>query len=130
MCFGHKHIVCRNNEYGIDSLNLDQRLLNCLKKEGYTKYFPIQKYVIPAIIRGYHTKRDVAVCAPTGSGKTLAYILPICHILGMKYMHCKKKKCVTFFFEYQAYSNAMLGVKNVIEIEEPCYKNTKHIKKN
>ena len=66
--------------YALDSLKLDNRLMEVLMKEGYTSWFPVQTTVIPAVIRGNIQKRDIAVCAPTGSGKTLSYVLPICHV--------------------------------------------------
>ena len=48
---------------------------------GVSKFFPVQRAVIPAVIRDnvapFLLPRDVCVSAPTGSGKTLAYALPI-----------------------------------------------------
>lgn len=72
-----------SNDHSLNSLRLDYRLINTLKSEGYKSYFPVQKNVIPAIMRGIIQKRDIAVCAPTGSGKTLSYVLPICHVCFM-----------------------------------------------
>ena len=67
-------------DHSLSALRLDSRLIDALKFDGYKSYFPVQRNVIPAVIRGMTQKRDIAVCAPTGSGKTLSYILPICHV--------------------------------------------------
>ena len=69
-----------SEDHSLNSLRLDSRLIKLLKSEGYESYFPVQKNVIPAVVRGIIQKRDIAVCAPTGSGKTLSYVLPICHV--------------------------------------------------
>ena len=69
-----------SENHSLNSLRLDSRLIKLLKSERYESYFPVQKNVIPAVVRGIIQKRDIAVCAPTGSGKTLSYVLPICHV--------------------------------------------------
>eukprot|EP01134_Creolimax_fragrantissima_P000061 CFRG0061T1 len=62
-------------------LELDTRVVHTLKREGVTHFFPIQRHVIPLMLRaglspGTHPG-DVCVSAPTGSGKTLAYVVPV-----------------------------------------------------
>ncbi len=56
-----------------ESLNLDARLLQAVRKEKYLKPTPVQAEAIPLALEG----RDILARAKTGSGKTAAYILPI-----------------------------------------------------
>jgi len=53
--------------------NLPLSLTSTLEKQNIKSPFPIQKAVIPRVLRG----EDVLGIAKTGSGKTLAYVLPI-----------------------------------------------------
>jgi hypothetical protein len=69
--------------------NLPKFLVDNLKADSYTHFFPIQCMVIPDVIeseRNAHLRgaRDVCCHAPTGSGKTLAFVLPILTVLHKK----------------------------------------------
>ena len=55
------------------SLGLSPSLLKALAVQNYTQPYPIQKEVIPAILK----RKDVLGIAPTGSGKTAGYALPL-----------------------------------------------------
>jgi len=57
--------------------NLREFLIENIKKSGYTKPTPIQKYSIPIIT----AKRDLMACAQTGSGKSASFILPILNVI-------------------------------------------------
>jgi ATP-dependent RNA helicase DeaD len=54
-------------------LNIDETLVNTLKRKGYINPTPIQEQAIPLLLEG----RDVIAQAQTGTGKTLAFLLPI-----------------------------------------------------
>src|SRR4030042_1609979 len=56
-----------------ESLKIDNKILELLKKAGFEKPTPIQKECIPAIKQG----KDVIAQSETGSGKTLAFAIPI-----------------------------------------------------
>lgn len=73
-------LIEQKSDNSLNCLNIDNRLLSILKTEGYTKYLPVQRAVIPSIVRGFILKRDILMCSPTGSGKTLAYVLPLLHV--------------------------------------------------
>ncbi|XP_060554216.1 LOW QUALITY PROTEIN: ATP-dependent RNA helicase DDX51-like, partial [Ruditapes philippinarum] len=70
-----------------DMPGLAPDLVEKLKENKITHFFPVQRHVIPALlessITGFHIGRagyrpsDICVSAPTGSGKTLAFVLPI-----------------------------------------------------
>ncbi len=54
-------------------LELNQRILDAVKEEGYVTPSPIQQQAIPPALLG----RDILGCAQTGTGKTAAFAIPI-----------------------------------------------------
>lgn len=54
-----------------EECNFSGLLLDNIKKSGYSKPTPVQKYAISAISSG----RDVMACAQTGSGKTVSRLI-------------------------------------------------------
>jgi ATP-dependent RNA helicase RhlE len=52
--------------------SLSPRLLEILEKEGFAEPTPIQKALLPVLLKG----ENAIASAQTGSGKTLAYLLP------------------------------------------------------
>lgn len=60
---------------------LPTKVLDVMKKCGYTKPTPIQAQAIPAVMAG----RDMIGIARTGSGKTLGFVLPMLrHVLDQR----------------------------------------------
>jgi len=59
------------------SLGLSHPLLQAVAAQNYTQPYPIQKEVIPAILKG----KDVLGIARTGSGKTAGFVLPILEMI-------------------------------------------------
>jgi superfamily II DNA/RNA helicase len=59
-------------------LDLDPRIQKGIKNRGFIKPTPIQKTVIPTILKG---TCDVVAMARTGSGKTLAFLAPSLSLL-------------------------------------------------
>jgi len=58
-----------------EEFNLNQGILNQLKKMGFETPTPIQEQAIPIVLEG----KDVMGLAQTGTGKTAAFALPILH---------------------------------------------------
>jgi ATP-dependent RNA helicase RhlE len=56
-----------------DSFGLSAALLDALADQKYTRPYPIQEAVIPAVLN----RKDVLGIAQTGSGKTAGYVLPV-----------------------------------------------------
>ncbi len=62
------------------SLGLSPRLITALSELNFQNPYPIQKQVIPEVLKG----KDVLGIAQTGSGKTASYVLPVLSILEKK----------------------------------------------
>ena len=58
-----------------DELQLDPKLLQALKKKGFSVPTSVQAACIPEALSG----KDLVAQARTGTGKTLAYVLPALH---------------------------------------------------
>ncbi|VBB32467.1 unnamed protein product [Acanthocheilonema viteae] len=56
-----------------DELQLHPWIQENIKKLGYAKPTPVQKYSIPSLL----SCRDLMSCAQTGSGKTAAFLVPL-----------------------------------------------------
>ncbi|VIO88339.1 ATP-dependent RNA helicase An3, putative [Brugia malayi] len=76
-----------------DELQLHPWIQENIKKSGYTKPTPVQKYSIPSLLNC----RDLMSCAQTGSGKTAAFLIPVInHIIqneptAMKMSHMNRR---------------------------------------
>ena len=55
-----------------EELKLDSRLLDAVKKSGFTEPTDIQREAIPVVLSG----ADLMASAQTGTGKTAAFVLP------------------------------------------------------
>jgi ATP-dependent RNA helicase DDX3X len=56
-----------------DDLELHEWIRENIKKSGYDRPTPVQKYSIPTL----NGRRDLMSCAQTGSGKTAAFLVPV-----------------------------------------------------
>ncbi|OON90951.1 MAG: hypothetical protein ATN34_00595 [Epulopiscium sp. Nele67-Bin002] len=65
--------------------NINERLVEGLKKQNIQTPMPIQVKAIDKILEG----KDVVIEACTGSGKTLAYLLPIMHRMNTSVKQCQ-----------------------------------------
>eukprot|EP00929_Paragymnodinium_shiwhaense_P118656 TRINITY_DN9056_c0_g1_i1.p1 TRINITY_DN9056_c0_g1~~TRINITY_DN9056_c0_g1_i1.p1 ORF type:complete len:1085 (-),score=232.84 TRINITY_DN9056_c0_g1_i1:73-3327(-) len=52
---------------------MPEELINNVRRCGYERPTPVQRYAVPAGVIG----RDMMVCAQTGSGKTAAFLIPV-----------------------------------------------------
>ena len=71
---------------------LGKPLQRVLESQGVENFFPIQRLVVPELLRGQASNDpsfcDVCIAAPTGSGKTLSYVLPIVQALSQRTLPC------------------------------------------
>lgn len=70
-----------------ESFQLDPRLLQSIKHNGFDKPTLIQSSAIPLALE---QKRDVIAKAATGSGKTLAYLIPVIQTI-LNYKHTEQQ---------------------------------------
>ncbi|MDR0950455.1 MAG: DEAD/DEAH box helicase [Candidatus Ancillula sp.] len=75
---------------GFESLDLEPKLLESIKKLGYQKPSEIQIQTIPLLLQG----RDVVGIAQTGTGKTAAFGLPLVQKIGLTSKQKKIKALV------------------------------------
>lgn len=72
--------LCQGKRDILEFPMIHELLVNNLKENNMTHFFPVQTVVIPWILQNdssFGRAHDICVSAPTGSGKTLAYALPI-----------------------------------------------------
>lgn len=69
LCLDEDNILLRTFE----ELFLPDLMASNVKKAGYSKPTPIQKFAMRNILDG----KDLMACSQTGSGKTAAFLLPI-----------------------------------------------------
>ncbi|NEW60787.1 DEAD/DEAH box helicase [Sulfurovum sp. bin170] len=68
-------------------LNLSKSLQQILQQNNYTEPTPIQKKVIPLVLK----KQDIMAQAQTGSGKSASFVLPILELLSKNPTEGKRK---------------------------------------
>eukprot|EP01029_Cantina_marsupialis_P026156 TRINITY_DN695_c0_g2_i2.p1 TRINITY_DN695_c0_g2~~TRINITY_DN695_c0_g2_i2.p1 ORF type:complete len:593 (+),score=178.69 TRINITY_DN695_c0_g2_i2:62-1840(+) len=68
---------CPEPVSSFDGLNFVPQLQYNIKRAGFDKPTPVQKFSIPIALEG----RDLMSCAQTGSGKTAAFLFPMLHII-------------------------------------------------
>ncbi|KAK3913991.1 putative ATP-dependent RNA helicase Dbp73D [Frankliniella fusca] len=77
----------KNLTVSVDDIpELNRDLVERLKQNGISHFFPVQHQVIPWLLEAQSKPpqfwpRDICVSAPTGSGKTFAFVLPIIQAL-------------------------------------------------
>lgn len=69
------------------TLGLSEPLLRAVANTGYTEPTPIQKQVIPVVLKG----KDILAGAQTGTGKTAGFTLPMLQLLSER--ETTKKTC-------------------------------------
>ncbi|KAK3094736.1 hypothetical protein FSP39_005568 [Pinctada imbricata] len=75
--------------YNFNEMGLDDRILEAIAKQGWSKPTPIQEKAIPLALEG----KDILARARTGSGKTAAFCIPLIQkILDAK--QTMKEQCV------------------------------------
>jgi len=72
-----------------EEAELHTLLMDNIRKSGYVKPTPIQKYSLPSVV---NLKRDMMACAQTGSGKTGGFLFPIINSLLKSGIHQDRKR--------------------------------------
>ena len=100
---------------------LHEKLVQKLKENQVTYFFPVQRQVIPHLLNRnkFFRPSDLCVSAPTGSGKTLAFVLPLVQLLSGRVVPRVRALVVLpvqdlatqVFKVFQAYAGNLLRVK-------------------
>ena len=81
----------KEEQYSFNAMNLDDRLLKSISKQGWPNPTPVQSKVIPLMLEG----KNIVAKAKTGSGKTGAYLIPaIQKVIENKEMGKKGIQCL------------------------------------
>jgi len=111
-----------------EEFNLSEETLSRLERSNITIATPVQKKIIPAIMKG----RDILAQSETGSGKTLSFAIPIIESLDKKKTGIKalilvptRELCVQIGGEFVKFANRKIGISTVyggVSIDKQIFK--------